>query len=54
MASRFLAADGKTPIQPGATVQTQGKAEVGETQTAKGCADSAVDERCLFVSPSLS
>lgn len=51
MASRFLAVDGKTPIQPGTTVQTQGKAEVGEAQTAKGCTDSAVDERCLFVPP---
>lgn len=49
VAPRLLAVDEKTPIQPGTTVQTQGKTEVGETQTAKNCAYSAVDERCWFV-----
>lgn len=49
MAPRLLPVDAKAPIQSGTTVQTQGKAEVGETQTAKGCAYNAVDERCLFV-----
>lgn len=54
VAPRLFAVDEKTPIQSGTAVQTQGKAEVGETQTAKDCAYSAVDEHCWFVSPPLS
>lgn len=51
MAPRPLAADSKAPIQSGATVQAQGKAEVGAARVAQGRAYNAVDGSPLFVFP---